>query len=207
MSATSGRKSAASGLKFSRKTLKLVDESLAIWESKLGRSDLINISMGCFACPLCMAFRDIFNGETPCVGCPVADITGRNCCKGTPYHAAGKALERASALSLNIDARAEELLKWHKAARREIAFLKKVRTFVVDNMKRNNLVEMEYSYRMMTVMVSVDVRVETKVSDDPVDAERLLKTAKAVAAKLAVEGGSSVVGAGYRVRVLSRKKS
>ena len=123
--------SAPPGRKFGKKTLELVDESLTVWEAKLCRADLINIPMGCYACPLCVEFRDMFDAVTPCGGCPVVDVSGRNCCNGTPYPAAARALSRAADQSLDTDARAEELLKWHKAARREITFLRQVRKYVL----------------------------------------------------------------------------
>lgn len=79
-------------------------------------------------CSLCQEFR----GPYPCYKikgkkCPIFQKTKHNCCEGSPYQAAHDSWDYYKHIGQFIEnpaARSEALLAWHKAAGKEIKFLK-----------------------------------------------------------------------------------
>ena len=112
--------------------LGLMDETIAVWEAKLGQQDLERIGMGTLNCPLCLQFYGRFTST--CGGCPVRNVTEQHCCVGTPYNDATAALSRALAVAPPEEAAIKRLV-WEKAATDEIEFLKDVRQHVADRLK------------------------------------------------------------------------
>lgn len=91
-------------------TLEALKGSIAKWEAiVLGQG----VDRGPDNCPLCKQFRKIKERFVSCAGCPVAQRTGLNGCKGTPY----EDYERAS-----IQGSSPKRLT--ERARKELAFLK-----------------------------------------------------------------------------------
>lgn len=65
-----------------KRTLEALKGSIAKWEAIVAGT---GIDLGPDNCPLCQQFYHIWSVDTNCVGCPVSTVTGKSCCRGTPY--------------------------------------------------------------------------------------------------------------------------
>ena len=72
---------------------------------------------GIHSCGLCMLYMRDKNNYSNCLGCPIRQKTGRDWCKGTPYWNFWVHNSPTNTLISHVD-----------AAKRELAFLKKLST-------------------------------------------------------------------------------
>ena len=63
------------------------------------------------SCPLCRVYLDGVEHGSTCKGCPIMKSTGKQFCRGTPYHEASAAFHD------------KVYFDWPKAAQAEIDFL------------------------------------------------------------------------------------
>jgi hypothetical protein len=102
--------------KYTAKGLRLLDESIEVWEKKLLVRNPLKIQLSLSACPLCR----VYYGKIHCGACPIKAHVGESHCLNTPFHEAEVAYW---GWSDNLSTRR----LWLKAARAEIKFLKDVR--------------------------------------------------------------------------------
>lgn len=92
-------------------TLTALQESIAHWESVASGN---HEDIGPRRCALCEMFAIGKHIDNICVGCPVAEATGKKGCRGTPYRSVEDALDD---YGVNSD-------QFIEAAEKELAFLK-----------------------------------------------------------------------------------
>lgn len=96
-------------------TLEALRLSIKHWEENVAAVYPAAASIGSDGCALCQKFRD-----NDCVGCPVAEHTNKEACKGTPYYPAISALH----LWLGEPKDASHREQWRIAAQAELDFLR-----------------------------------------------------------------------------------
>lgn len=100
-----------------------LEKSIAHWERLAAAKtpeEIDSEGLGRHDCALCLAYWN--NG---CAGCPVAQATGQNCCRGTPFV---EAEEYYNDCTTEDDATPDfDPNEWAKLAQAEVDFLKGLR--------------------------------------------------------------------------------
>ena len=98
-----------------------LEQSIAHWERNVAANSPANVSTGVLDCALCTEHRNEQYRDVLCTGCPVAEKTGLNGCRGTPHSSAVGALYAWKADEKKRD-------NWRKAATEMLDFLKGLRS-------------------------------------------------------------------------------
>ena len=97
----------------------LWDRVIKHWEENVERVEKGDKPrLGCLHCAFCVEFniKSSKTSKVCCIGCPIAEWTGQEFCKGTPY-------VNLHNLSLNVRSQAQVV----KAVQAELTFLKGLR--------------------------------------------------------------------------------